>query len=1064
MLGHNAVGKAVGTWGFQFSSASGQGQFVVDTSGKQIPHVSGRERPIRVLFLHTQPSLGADVAIHMMLARTLDRPAVRLWAATGTYEVGTSSCAAWQRIPDLSVRSLNLGRPAAFAPTRGRRLLAQARNLLAMGNVGQLAMFCLRERIDIVHTSERPRDALFGVLLAKLSGAACLIHSHTSYYRHDATRLNDWALRNADAVVGVSRFTATTLVNDALLPPERVFTVHNAIDADVFRPGVPETAVRAMRERLGVPVEAPLIGFVARLSRWKDQAMLLDAFALVHQERPEARLVLVGTNWDTAPDGNGEYLDYLKRRVDALELRESVTFAGSIRAEEMPVFYAAIDMLAHPAVEEPFGLALVEAMACERPVVVVGAGGVPEIIRDGQDGVLVPRGEPAPMAEAILRVLRDTPLRERLGRAGRTRVLEAFIPKHSAAAMLDVYRTVASRRTRESRALKDVLAPSPERGDAGGIIGAPGDVSLSDAEEGDHMSAQLYLVNPPLRKGRTNERAQSGGLGVSRKLKPFEKPIAEVLPHDFLYQAAVAEQAGHRVQFIDLPLEGIYDHARAIEFVRGVVARGLSEEPSAALWLGVRISIPSLHSDLRMANMLKETFPSARVYLFGNVLMTTYRHWIGEAKVDYLFYGEPEAIIAEALAAEDPATVAGIIEVKSYVPREKPGLFEMSSSALYRDWRQMRDISKLPRAAWNLLEMGRYARSGRVSDLGISVPASRGCFMPCTMCPYNLHEGRSMRFRTPEEVLDEIEFLYRTYGVRHIRFRDPNFSANKPHLRTIAQGMLDRHLPIEAAAELSLELLDRDLLELMHRAGIRTILTGVESDDPNCMSSIGQHVKINRILEGKLAICRELGIHVYTFFLIGSPEETWHSVRRTFTFAKKLGGESTMTIMTPFPGTPMYWRALRENLLIRGREMTYEDWNSYTATMRTYKLSLRDVTLARTWARLETYIPYTWNQARNGTLKERARAVLKLAPRVASLLPLRLYAAWKLRREEREDPALRTQSTQSETTASSETVLELERYGAPSAAPTLITATVRRAERTPVSVASGTHADAPPQA
>src|SRR5262249_61072036 len=118
-----------------------------------------------------------------------------------------------------------------------------------------------------------------------------------------------------------------------------------------------------------------------------------------------------------------------------------------------------------------------------------------------------------------------------------------------------------------------------------------------------------------------------------------------------------------------------------------------------------------------------------------------------------------------------------------------------------------------------------------------------------------------------------------------------------------------------------------------------------------CMASIGQHVKINRILEGKLAICRELGIKVYTFFLIGSPEETWHSVRKTFTFARSLRTECTMTIMTPFPGTPIYWRALRENLLVRGQEMTYEDWNSYTPTMRTYKLDLGDLKRARPWAR-----------------------------------------------------------------------------------------------------------------
>lgn len=525
------------------------------------------------------------------------------------------------------------------------------------------------------------------------------------------------------------------------------------------------------------------------------------------------------------------------------------------------------------------------------------------------------------------------------------------------------------------------------------------------------MTSQLYLVNPPARKGRTNERSQSGGLGCSRKLKPFEKERVEPLPHDFLYQASVAERAGHRAQFIDLVLERISDHARGVELARGVIARGQNEEPGAAIWIGVRISIISLHSDVRMANMLKAAFPNARVYSFGNVLMTTYRHWFHEAKFDYIFYGEPEAIIEEAMGASDPATVRGIIDVATHVPPEKPGLHEPASMALTHNWRKVQDIGALPRAAWHLLELGRYAPNGRVQNLAVSVPASRGCFMPCTMCAYNLHEGRSMRFRMPEDVLDEIEYLYRTHGIRHIRFRDPNFSANKPHLRAIAQGLIDRRLPIEAASELSLELLDRELLELMYRAGIRTILTGVESDDHAIMKSIGQHVKINRILEGKFVITHELGIKVFTFFLIGSPEESWHTVKKTFTFARSLPTESTMTIMTPYPGTPIYWRALKEGLLARGKEMRYEDWNAYTTTMCTYHLSLRDVTLARTWARLETYVPRAWRDMKAAPPSQKARILARLAPRVTALAGLRLYAGWKLRQEEKADPALRAQTS-----------------------------------------------------
>src|SRR5688500_15275166 len=105
------------------------------------------------------------------------------------------------------------------------------------------------------------------------------------------------------------------------------------------------------------------------------------------------------------------------------------------------------------------------------------------------------------------------------------------------------------------------------------------------------MAAQLYLINPPAQKGRTHERAQSGGLGVARKLKPFEREGVEVLPHDFLYQAAVAERDGHRVQLVDLPLERIYDVGDGVDFTRTVIDRGTREDPDATVWIGVRISI-----------------------------------------------------------------------------------------------------------------------------------------------------------------------------------------------------------------------------------------------------------------------------------------------------------------------------------------------------------------------------------------------------------------------------------------------------------------------------------------
>jgi glycosyltransferase involved in cell wall biosynthesis len=205
-----------------------------------------------------------------------------------------------------------------------------------------------------------------------------------------------------------------------------------------------------MRQRLGLPTAAPVIGCVARLMRWKGQAILVDAFAQVRRSLPDARLVLVGAPSDRAPDGRGDYADFLARRAAELGVADAVVFAGVIPTAQMPHVYGAIDVLAHPSFEEPFGLAVVEAMACGRPVIATGAGGIPEIIRDGVHGQLVPAQQPASLARALLHLLQQPMLSDQLGRAGRARVLDAFSPARQAEVMLGVYQQVVSRRERSA--------------------------------------------------------------------------------------------------------------------------------------------------------------------------------------------------------------------------------------------------------------------------------------------------------------------------------------------------------------------------------------------------------------------------------------------------------------------------------------------------------------------------------------------------------------------------------------------------------------------------------------
>jgi radical SAM superfamily enzyme YgiQ (UPF0313 family) len=254
-------------------------------------------------------------------------------------------------------------------------------------------------------------------------------------------------------------------------------------------------------------------------------------------------------------------------------------------------------------------------------------------------------------------------------------------------------------------------------------------------------------------------------------------------------------------------------------------------------------------------------------------------------------------------------------------------------------------------------------------------------------------EGGTLRTSDATRVVDEIAYLQETYGITHFRFEDPNFAYDRRVVKAVVAELKRRGIYIEAAAELSLEMLDRPTLESMYEVGIRCVMTGVETADEACMKSIGQNIKVNPLIKQRIEWCEQIGIKVYGFFLVGAPEETWDSLKRTIAFSRELACESTMTLMTPFPGTPLYWRAIKEGLL--PKEMVYERWGSYTATVRTYQLTLRDLQVARLWMRLETIIPYRLAQARKRGRNEVLRTYWWHTPHYVVRQALRTYVWWR---------------------------------------------------------------------
>ena len=217
------------------------------------------------------------------------------------------------------------------------------------------------------------------------------------------------------------------LVEDGV-PAERATTVHEGIDVDRVAAIEPLN----VREEYWFPPHSLIVGNIAALVPHKGQKYLIDAAAIVVREAPEARFLVLG---------EGELRQALEHQVRHLHLSQHVVFAG-FRTDVLAVLRG-LDLFVMSSVTEGLGTSLLDAMAASRPIVATQAGGIPEVVVDGETGMLVPPRDGAALAAAILAMLRDEPGRRRMAEAGLARVRTAFSVDRMVEATLAVYASVA---------------------------------------------------------------------------------------------------------------------------------------------------------------------------------------------------------------------------------------------------------------------------------------------------------------------------------------------------------------------------------------------------------------------------------------------------------------------------------------------------------------------------------------------------------------------------------------------------------------------------------------------
>jgi glycosyltransferase involved in cell wall biosynthesis len=300
---------------------------------------------------------------------------------------------------DLASRAKEIGAPVHVSGPRWRRLAAAL----------QIRTLVRERRIDLIHANEP--HALTSAWLARAHRFVPIVVSRRIALAVSRGFFSLARYRAAAHIIAVSHFVEQSVVHSGL-SPDRVSVIYDGVRIPAE---ISEAQRESARAQLGIARGIPCIGNVAAFVPEKGHALLLNAFAQLRQQFPECVLLL---------RGEGPELGSLQSLARKLHVVDAVKFLPS--SIDIETIFAAMDIFAFPSHEEPLGSALLGAMAHSLPAVAIARGGIPEVVEDGKNGLLVKDLDPETFSAALARLVAHPDESSRLGKAARVTAVARF--------------------------------------------------------------------------------------------------------------------------------------------------------------------------------------------------------------------------------------------------------------------------------------------------------------------------------------------------------------------------------------------------------------------------------------------------------------------------------------------------------------------------------------------------------------------------------------------------------------------------------------------------------------
>lgn len=390
-------------------------------------------------------------------------------------------------------------------------------------------------------------------------------------------------------------------------------------------------------------------------------------------------------------------------------------------------------------------------------------------------------------------------------------------------------------------------------------------------------------------------------------LTPIDPLAYQIIPDlGLMYLAASLREAGFEVDIRDCRRLGwsMGDLAAYVREVRPLVV-GIKSHTNEAARVG------------RMADVVRREHPSAVIAVGGpHPSMNPKGALSAMPGVDFAFIGEAEISF--------PLFVRWIKDGgKGTPPQDVHGIaWREEGRAVIREPRFVEDLDQLPLPAWDLMPPDTYPDEAA----GIFVPSfpaapmmlSRGCPFQCAYCGCRYISGTKIRYRSPQNVLQEIDLLEREYHVKSFTFVDDNFTWRKKSAAALFEALAqkDPRVWFTFPNGVRSDSLDLEMIELMERAGCYLIGLGIESGVPATIKRMNRAQMPPEIRKTVQLIRQSSNIQITGFFILGYPGETFEEVKQTISFAKSLPiHHAHFSQFMPIPGTPVYEEMIAKGLI-----------------------------------------------------------------------------------------------------------------------------------------------------